>query len=113
MKKKDVLGQFEQLVLTGVLLCGEEAYGMAIHENVEQLGKRTVKLPSVYVVLDRLVEKGYVKSWIASSTPERGNRRSRYFRLLVAGERALADSAATSSRLMDAWKTAKWFKQAR
>src|SRR5580698_2825528 len=101
MKKKDVLGQFEQLVLTAVLLCGEDAYGMAIHGNVERLGDRIVKLPSVYVVLDRLEEKGYVKSWLGNSTPERGNKRSRYFRMLVAGERALADSAATSERLMD------------
>ncbi len=113
MKKKDVLGQFEQLVLTGVLLCGDDAYGMAVHGKVEQLGDRPVKLPSVYVVLDRLEHKGYVKSWIANATPERGNRRSRYFRMLVGGERALADSAATSQRLMTAWKTAKWFKQAR
>jgi len=27
MKKRDALGQFEQLVLTAVLLCGEKAYG--------------------------------------------------------------------------------------
>jgi len=108
MKKTDALGQFEQLVLTAVLLCGEKAYGMAVHEKVEELGERRVKLPSVYVTLDRLEEKGYVKSWLADPTPERGGRRKRYFRLLAAGERAMAESGATAQRILDSWRTAKW-----
>src|SRR5437763_9021569 len=95
-KNKDLLGQFEQLVLTAVLLCRGNAYGIAVHEKVEELGDRKVKLPSIYVTLDRLEDKGYVKSWFGDPTPERGGRSKRYFRVLVAGERALADSVATA-----------------
>ena len=43
------LGQFEQLVLTTVLLCGEKAYGMAVHEKVEELGERRVNSYSTFV----------------------------------------------------------------
>jgi len=49
MKKTDALGQFEQLVLTAVLLCGEKAYGMAVHEKVEELGERRVNSYSTFV----------------------------------------------------------------
>ena len=33
-KAADSLGEFEQLVLTGVLLLGEHAYGMAMHAKI-------------------------------------------------------------------------------
>jgi PadR family transcriptional regulator, regulatory protein PadR len=105
MKKRDALGQFEQLVLTAVLLCRENAYGIPVHRKVEQLGERPVKPPSVYITLGRLQEKGYVRSRFADPTPERGGKRKRYFRVLAAGERALADSAATAERLLHSWKT--------
>ena len=55
MKRTDALGQFEQLVLTAVLLRQQKAYGIAVHEKVEELRERRVKLPSVYVTLE---EKG-------------------------------------------------------
>ncbi len=108
MKKKDALTQYEQLILTAVLLLKEDAYGMAVHEKVEELGGRRVQLPSVYITLDRLEEKGYARSWIADSTPSRGNRRSRYFEVLPAGQQALAESAATSQRLIESWRVLKW-----
>ena len=47
--RTDALGQFEQLVLTTVLLCGEKAYGMAVHEKVEELGERRVNSYSTFV----------------------------------------------------------------
>ncbi len=102
MKNADSLGQFEQLVLTGVLLLREQAYGMAVHAKVCELGGRQVLLPAVYVTLDRLEDKGYVTSWLTDPTPERGGRAKRCFRLLALGERALQESASTSRRIVDA-----------
>jgi len=107
LKKPDALGQFEQLCLTAVLLLRDQAYGIAVHEKVEELGARRVLLPAAYVTLDRLEEKGYLKSRVTGPTPERGGRRKRCFRLLPAGERALADSAATAKRIYDSWSTAR------
>src|SRR2546427_9497205 len=36
-KKTDALGQFEQLCLTAVVLLRDKAYGIPIHEKVEEL----------------------------------------------------------------------------
>jgi PadR family transcriptional regulator PadR len=108
MKKQDTLGQFEQLVLTATLKCDKD-YGMKIHQMVEELGKRKVKLPSVYVTLDRLEEKGYVRSWWGDATPERAYRRAKFFKVLPAGEKVLAASAETSQVLANTWR--EWLKQ--
>jgi len=43
MTSQPSLGQFEQLVLTAILRCGQKAYGVTIHEAVEALsGTRSV-----------------------------------------------------------------------
>src|SRR5216684_2831891 len=88
MAKGDNLGEFEQLILTALVLLGENAYGMTIHERVEDLaaGTRSVSLGSVYTTLDRLEQKGYVKSWFGDPTPERGGRSKRFFEITGAGD---------------------------
>ena len=112
MKKKDPLGQFEQLVLTAVLLLRDNAYGIAVSKKVEELAKRPVTLGAVYLTLERMEDKGFITSWLAHPTPERGDRPKRYFRLLALGERVLAESRATAQRIEEALegseKLGKW-----
>lgn len=90
MAKGEYPGDLEQLVLTAVILLGREAYGMTIHEKVEELaeGCRAVSLGSAYTTLERLEQKGYVKSWFGEATPERGGRAKKYFEITASGESA-------------------------
>jgi PadR family transcriptional regulator PadR len=85
------LGEFEVLVLSAVMAAGTDAYGVTIHEELEQLvsSKREVSLGSVYTTLERLERKGYVKSRFGDPTPERGGRAKRYYEVQGAGQRAL------------------------
>ena len=97
MKRKSdpaiILGEFEQLVMTAVMLLAENAYGMTIHEKAEELRPRTVvSIGAVYTTLDRLERKGLVRSWYSDPTPERGGRSKRFFVVEGAGERALRES---------------------
>src|SRR6266852_4764858 len=103
MAKGDNLGEFEVLNLAAVCMLGENAYGMTIHERVEELadGTRGVSLGSVYTTLDRLERKGYVKSWFSDPTPERGGRSKRYFEITAAGEKALKSSAKVAANIKD------------
>ncbi|HEY4089733.1 MAG TPA: PadR family transcriptional regulator [Bryobacteraceae bacterium] len=77
--------------MTSVLAAGQEAYGANIHEEIETLvsGSREVSLGSVYTTLDRLEQKGYLRSWTGESTPERGGRAKRYYEVQASGQRAL------------------------
>lgn len=102
MSQIDSLGQFEQLILSAIIALGDKAYGVTIQEKVEQLSDgKAVSPGAVYVTLDRLEDKGLVRSWLADPTPERGGRRKRYYQLQAAGERALSESLKAALRMVD------------
>ena len=102
-KAADSLGEFEQLVLTSVLLLGEHAYGLAMHAKISELAApRNVRLGAVYMTLDRLKDKGLLRSWMSGPTPERGGRSKRYYELTARGARALKQSTTTAKRISDA-----------
>lgn len=95
----DHLGEFEQIVLISVLRLGDRAYGVPIREEIERRAKRKVTIGALYATLNRLEAKGYLRSWFADPTPRRGGRSKRYFRLLPAGEQALAKYRAMLDRI--------------
>jgi DNA-binding PadR family transcriptional regulator len=100
MKKGDHLGEFEQLVLSAVLLCGEDAYGTTIHGRVESIAHpRAVSIGAVYATLDRLEEKKFVSSRVGGPRPERGGRAKRFFKVEAGGSRALKHSLALATKI--------------
>ncbi len=102
MGKTYSLGQFEQLVLTAILVLRDGAYGVTIHAKVDELAvPKRGSLGAIYVTLDRMEDKGLISSWMTDPTPERGGRAKRCYRLKKAGERALQESAATAKRICD------------
>jgi PadR family transcriptional regulator len=84
-----VLGDFEQLVLMGVLRLEDEAYGAAIRQEIHARSGRDVSINAVYTTLDRLERKGLVKSWVGDPTPQRGGRRRKFYALRPTGVAAL------------------------
>lgn len=102
MAKGEYLGDFEQLILTALMILRENAYGMTIHEQVEKLaaGLRIVSLGSVYTTLDRLEQKGYVKSWFGGATEERGGRSKRFFEITGSGELALKNALKVANNMV-------------
>jgi PadR family transcriptional regulator, regulatory protein PadR len=88
------LGDIEHLVLLAILRLGREAYGIPILDEVSTRSGRDVSRATVYVALKRLEQKGLVTSRLGESTPERGGRAKRFFRLRPAGLKALRDSRA-------------------
>lgn len=95
------LGEFEQIVLLAVLRLGDEAYGVPIRREIEKQAGRNVTVGAVYSTLDRLEAKGYLSSWFADPTAERGGRSRRYFRVEPAGVEALARAKQMLDRM---WK---------
>lgn len=83
------LGEFEQLVLLALLRLGPEAYGATVRREIEARAGRELSISAVYTTLERLEQKGLVRSWIGEPTPQRGGRRRKHFELLPQGARAL------------------------
>lgn len=85
------LGEFEQVILFALVRLEGDAHGAAIVDEIETHTRRTVSPGALYTVLERLQDKGLVESWIGESTPERGGRRRKVYRILPAGARELRD----------------------
>ena len=78
---RESLGEFEQLVLLACLRLGTGAYTVSV---VDEIAARTGRDPSpsaVYAALRRLEDKELVDSRLGESTPERGGRPKRFFRV--------------------------------
>ena|SRR5690349_4747498 len=84
---RESLGHFELLVLLAVLREGEDAYGVPIARAIEESTRKPVILASVYNTLERLEEKGLIRSTFGQPTRERGGRAKRYFAVTAAGLR--------------------------
>ena len=85
------LGELEQVVLLAIVRLDGESHGAAIVEQIEDGTGKRVSPGALYTVLGRLETKGFVQSWIGDSTPERGGRRRKVYKILPEGARALRD----------------------
>jgi DNA-binding PadR family transcriptional regulator len=88
-KSKPVLGDFEQLVLLGVLRLDDRAYGAAIRQEIHARSGRDVSINAVYTTLDRLEGKGFLRSWVGEPTAQRGGRRRKFYAATPAGVAAV------------------------
>ena len=91
-RSNKALGELEHLILLSLLRLGDDAYGVAVRRDIEEHTGRDVATGALYTVLGRLETKGMVSAQVGEPTAERGGRRKKFYRLEVAGERALAAS---------------------
>src|SRR5215469_15458318 len=96
---KGLLGELEQLVLLATMRRPEDAYAVSIRDEIESRAGIALSRSSVYVTLDRLDRKGYVRSWLGAPTPERGGKAKRCFEVTEAGRRALSEAELALARL--------------
>ena len=99
--KPTSLGDFEQLVLLGVLRLQEEAYGAAIRQEIHLRSGRDVSINAVYTTLERLETKGLLESWTGEPTAQRGGRRRKFYALRPAGVTALRHAYQAFSAMAD------------
>jgi len=90
--KGDILGEFEEIVLLIIGVLGDDAYGLAIREELERQTGRSSAIGAVHATLNRMEEKGYLESKMTEATQDRGGRRKRVFTITASGRRALLDS---------------------
>ena len=99
--ERTYLGEFEQLVLWAILRLAGEADGVSIRRLLEERAGRTVSIGALYATLDRLEHKGYTASKPGVSSPLRGGRPRRGYRVTAAGQRALEQSRRMLEAMWD------------
>lgn len=93
------LGELEELILLTVGILYQKAYGVAVMDEIEKQTGRSLNISAVHAVLQRLEDKGFVKSAMSEPTGERGGRRKRLFLLTATGKRALEEANELRNQL--------------
>jgi DNA-binding PadR family transcriptional regulator len=93
-----ILGELETMVLVSVATLGDGAYGAAIRRDVSQRLGRDYSVGAIYATLQRLEEKGLLRSNESDPLPVRGGRSRRYFRTTAGGREALRRSVQARTR---------------
>jgi len=88
---KHHLGEFEEIVLLTVAILRDEAYGIAIIDEMESRLKRKVSIGALQTVLRRLEKKSYLTSEFGEATKMRGGKRKRFFSLTAYGKKVLTE----------------------
>ena len=101
MGRTAYLGEFEELILTMVLILEDDAYGNTIVKAIKDHQGREVNLSSVHITLYRLEDKGYLESSMGGATKERGGRKKRYFKITNTGKSLLQEMKDARTNL---WK---------
>jgi len=94
-----MLGEFEYLILSAAVRLQENAYGAAIRQEIETASKRRCSIGALYTTLDRLENKGLIKTAMGDPTPRRGGRPKRMVRLTGKGVQAASEFYATVTRV--------------
>lgn len=95
------LGELEHMVLLAIVRLGSDAYGMSILRELEERADRKVSRGGLYLVLERLVQKGYLTAQMGEPSAVRGGRAKRFFELTAAGKEALRASGRSLLALWD------------
>jgi DNA-binding PadR family transcriptional regulator len=82
------LGEFEYILISAAAALGDDAYGVAIREEIAATTRRRCSIGALYTTMDRLERKGLLKTWAGESTPERGGRARRMVRVTAEGVEA-------------------------
>jgi len=96
---KGYIGEFEELVLLTIANLAQEAYGVAILNDICERANRKLSIGALHSTLTRLEEKGYITSYLGEPTNERGGRRKRYFELTQSAIAGLNDMKALRDEL--------------
>jgi PadR family transcriptional regulator, regulatory protein PadR len=100
--KKYQLGEFEEIVMIVVAILNNNAYSVAIKDEIESRMARTVSMGALHTALRRMEDKGYLKSFPGEVTPDRAGRPRQYFEITAMGKKALQYTKATRDEL---WKS--------
>ncbi|MEP1782512.1 PadR family transcriptional regulator [Reichenbachiella sp.] len=102
------IGEFEELVLLTVGILYQDAYGLAITDELERQTKRKATISSVHKALVRLEEKGFLKSFMGGATDARGGRKKRLYELTTSGKKCLQESKELRNSMWNAIPEMIW-----
>jgi len=99
-----LMSRIDELILVAIWKLGNDAYGMAVREEIIRATGTNWLLGAIYGPLARLHRHGLVTSVKGEPTPERGGRAKVYYALTPAGKTALKRIREVGAEM---WKGAR------
>jgi DNA-binding PadR family transcriptional regulator len=100
----------ELAALFAVVRLSADAYGAAVRRELSTREQRDYSVGAIYTTLQRLEDKGLLRSWASEPRPERGGRSRRYFAITRTGAAACRAAQARHQRMWQGlsipWRTA-------
>ncbi len=104
------ISKTEELILLTVWRLQDDAYGVTIRKYLQEVTGKKISIGGIYVPLDRLVRKGYLKSFQSDPTAERGGMSKRMYKLTESGLETLNESKKVHDTLWSDLPKAKVVK---
>jgi len=99
------LTTLEQHAMLAIVALHGNAYGISIQDHINRKAGYEPSVGSLYAALDRLQEKGFIRTKQGEATRERGGRRKLYFSVTAPGQKVLRESLKAVSSLS---RAARW-----
>jgi DNA-binding PadR family transcriptional regulator len=87
-----ILTRSDEILMLAILRLKGNAYGVSIIKEVQKRTEKKLTFGSLWVSLDILHKRGFVKKIMAGPTPQRGGRSKIYYSLSPKGIRALEEA---------------------
>jgi PadR family transcriptional regulator PadR len=94
-----ILSRAEELIMLSIWRLKNDAYCVPILQEAQKHTGKKWTLSGIYIPLGRLEKKGYVESYFGESSPERGGKRKRFYRITPAGFNALKEVKAIENSM--------------
>ncbi len=94
-----LVSRIEEIILLSIRRLDQDAYGIAILEEIRKATGKTWLTGSIYASLARLLKHGLIESFEGEPAPERGGRRKIYYRVTPAGLSALREIRKINSTI--------------
>lgn len=95
------LTRFEEQIMLSIWKLQEDAYGIAIYQNIRDITNKNLAIGGIYFPLERLVKKGFLEAHKGEPTPVRGGQSKRFYRLTELGKEVLLSTRKTQEAF---WK---------
>ena len=85
------ISRSEEFLLLAVWRLKDDAYGVEIRKQMKRAAGKTWAYGALFVMLQRLEKKGYLKSYFTEPSSYRGGKSKRIFQLTSQGIKALKE----------------------
>ena len=93
------IGELEELILLVVGVLYDGAYGVSVLKEIKDQTGREVNISAIHAVMNRLEDKGFLKSEMGGSSNTRGGRRRRNYFLTASGRSTLDQVRSVREKL--------------